>query len=81
MCSMKQPYTTSPILDHALDVTGTQSELARQMGVTRAAVTHWRKHLPYKVALELVQRYGKKKPRDPVATWLEKFNNKRKEAK
>ena len=72
---MKQPYTTSPILNHALDVAGTQSELARQMGVTRAAVTHWRKQLPYKVALALVQRYGRKKPLDPVAAWEKKHLN------
>ena len=78
---MKQPYTTSPILAHALAVTGTQSELARQMGVTRAAVTHWRKRLPYKVALVLVQRYGKKKPLDPVAAWEKKHFNQAKEAK
>lgn len=51
------------------------------MGVTRAAVTHWRKHLPYKVALALVQRYGRKKPRDPVATWEKQhFNQVRKES-
>lgn len=78
---MKQPYTTSPILDHALAVAGTQSELARQMGVTRAAVTHWRKHLPYKVALALVQRYGRKKPLDPVAAWEKKHFNQAKETK
>ena len=78
---MKHPYTTSPILDHALAVVGAQSELARQMGVTRAAVTHWRKRLPYKVALALVQRYGKKKPLDPVAAWEKKHLNQVKEAK
>ena len=72
---MKQPYTTSPILDHALSVVGTQRELARQLGVTPGAVSQWRKHLPYKVALALVQRYGKKKPLNPVAAWEKKHLN------
>lgn len=72
---MKQPYTTSPILDHALSVVGTQRELARQLGVTPGAVSQWRKHLPHKVALALVQRYGKKKPLDPVAAWEKKHLN------
>ena len=77
---MKQLYTTSPILDHALAVVGTQRELARQLGVTPSAVSQWRKHLPYKVALALVQRYGKKKPLDPVAAWEKKhFNQVKKE--
>ena len=78
---MKQPYTTSPILDHALAVVGTQRELARQLGVTPGAVSQWRKHLPYKVALALVQRYGKKKPLDPVAAWEKKHFKKVKEIK
>lgn len=77
---MKQPYTTSPILDHALAVVGTQRELARQMSVTPGAVSQWRRNLPYKVALALVQRYGKKKPLDPVAAWEKKHLNQVKES-
>lgn len=76
MCSMKQPYTTSPILDHALAVVGTQRELAKQMGVTPSAVNQWRRNLPYKIALELAQRYGRRKPLSgQVAAWEQKIIN------
>ena len=66
---MKQPYTTSPILDHA------------PVSVTPGDVRQWRKHLPYNDALALVQRYGKKKPLDPVAAWEKKHFNQAKETK
>lgn len=77
---MKQSYTPHPILAHALSVVGTQRELARQMSVTPGAVSQWRRNLPYKVALALVQRYGKKKPLDPVAAWEKKHLNQVKES-
>lgn len=73
---MKQPYTTSPILDHALAVVGTQRELAKQMGVTPGAISQWRRSLPHKAALELAQRYGRKKPLvGKVAAWERKIIN------
>ena len=79
--NINQPFTVSPILDNAIIIAGSQKKLAEQMSVTPGAVSQWRRHLPYKVALALVQRYGKKKPLDPVAAWEKKHFNQVKEAK
>lgn len=59
---MKQPYTTPPILDHAVAVAGGKSRLAEEMDVTPAAVTHWyTRGLPMHVAVQLMRKYGRRK--------------------
>ena len=65
---MKQPYTTLPILDHAVAVEGGKAKLAKALGLTPASITHWYlRGLPMHRANDLVRLYGKRKvPKSPL---------------